>query len=52
LTAAHILPLLSFVPDWRRDGRKGKIYYLIKSYCAGGVGCYYSASSRAETAHL
>jgi hypothetical protein len=24
LTAAHILPLLSFVQDWRSDGRKAK----------------------------
>lgn len=29
-----------------------QIYYLIKSYCEGGVGCYYSASNRAGTARI
>jgi hypothetical protein len=35
-----------------RGDCQSQIYYLIKSYCEGGVGCYYSASSRAGTARL
>jgi hypothetical protein len=41
-----------FGPERRASTTKSQIYYLIKSYCEGGAGCYYSASNRAGTARL